>query len=361
MSGADKTKLDGIEASATADQTDAEIRAAVEAATDSNVFTDTDHSKLNAIEASADVTDATNVDAAGAVMESDVDAKGDIFVATANNTLTRLAVGTNTHVLTADSGEASGVKWAAASGGSSYTDADAIAAVEAEATLDLAGDVTIANKKLIIDTTTLVVNAPSYTDKVGIGTATPSNTLHVKTTETTGDAAYAARFQAAEGNVGISRYGGIHINNDNTSPTDGAAWDSDRWQISERDTNQFDIAHGPATNTNVTVSDTILRILTDGKVGIGLGATDPSQDFHVSGTIRQTTATSAVLVANANGDIVAASNLTDASFVAAGGGGAEPYNPGAGAGNWQGGPPPDLETAIQRIAAQVVALGGPIP
>ena len=66
-----KDKLDGIEASATADQSDAEIRAAVEAATDSNVFTDADHSKLNAIEATADVTDATNVAAAGAVMESD--------------------------------------------------------------------------------------------------------------------------------------------------------------------------------------------------------------------------------------------------------------------------------------------------
>ena len=49
----DGTKLDTIEASATADQTDAEIRAAVEAASDSNVFTDADHSKLNGIEASA--------------------------------------------------------------------------------------------------------------------------------------------------------------------------------------------------------------------------------------------------------------------------------------------------------------------
>lgn len=109
----------GVEAGATADQTDAEIRAAVEAATDSNVFTDADHTKLNGIETGADVTDATNVDAAGAVMESDVDAKGDIFVATADNTVTRLAVGTNGHVLTADSAEASGVKWAAASGGGS--------------------------------------------------------------------------------------------------------------------------------------------------------------------------------------------------------------------------------------------------
>ena len=41
------SKVDGIEASATADQTNAEIRAAVEAATDSNVFTDADHTKLN--------------------------------------------------------------------------------------------------------------------------------------------------------------------------------------------------------------------------------------------------------------------------------------------------------------------------
>ena len=70
----DGTKLDGIEASATADQTNAEIRTAVEAASDSNVFTDADHTKLNAIEASADVTDTANVTAAGALMDSELTA-----------------------------------------------------------------------------------------------------------------------------------------------------------------------------------------------------------------------------------------------------------------------------------------------
>ena len=50
---ADGTKLDGIEASATADQTASEIRTLVESATDSNVFTDADHSKLNGIAAGA--------------------------------------------------------------------------------------------------------------------------------------------------------------------------------------------------------------------------------------------------------------------------------------------------------------------
>ena len=54
----DGNKLDGIETAATADQTAAEIRTLVEAAIDSNVFTDADHTKLNDIEdnATADQT-----------------------------------------------------------------------------------------------------------------------------------------------------------------------------------------------------------------------------------------------------------------------------------------------------------------
>jgi len=73
-------KLDGIESAATADQTNAEIKAAVEAASDSNTFTDADHSKLNGIEASADVTDATNVAAAGALMTSGGSLTGNLDV-----------------------------------------------------------------------------------------------------------------------------------------------------------------------------------------------------------------------------------------------------------------------------------------
>ena len=68
----DHSKLNAIEDSATADQTNAEIRAAVEAASDSNVFTDTDHSKLDGISTSADVTDGTTVAAAGALMDSEL-------------------------------------------------------------------------------------------------------------------------------------------------------------------------------------------------------------------------------------------------------------------------------------------------
>jgi hypothetical protein len=51
MTGADKTKLDGIESSATADQTGAEIKAAYEA--EANAYTDTKDTKLTGIETSA--------------------------------------------------------------------------------------------------------------------------------------------------------------------------------------------------------------------------------------------------------------------------------------------------------------------
>lgn len=54
-----------------------------------------------------------------AVGHSVADAKGDLLVASAADTFTRLPVGSNGQVLTADSAESTGVKWAAAGGGTS--------------------------------------------------------------------------------------------------------------------------------------------------------------------------------------------------------------------------------------------------
>jgi len=111
MPKADKSKLDGVEAGATANQTGAEIKSLYEGEADTNAYTDAektklagietgatkypdtgeqafldaDHTKLDGIEAGADVTDSTNVDDAGAVMESDYNANT-ILHATSDNT-----------------------------------------------------------------------------------------------------------------------------------------------------------------------------------------------------------------------------------------------------------------------------------
>jgi trimeric autotransporter adhesin len=57
-----------------------------------------------------------------AIPKSTVTTKGDLIVATASGTVTRVGVGSNTQVLTADSTTASGVKWAASTGGASLPD-----------------------------------------------------------------------------------------------------------------------------------------------------------------------------------------------------------------------------------------------
>jgi hypothetical protein len=51
-------------------------------------------------------------------MATAIDAKGDLIAGTADDTFARLAVGTNGQILTADSTAATGLKWAAAAGGS---------------------------------------------------------------------------------------------------------------------------------------------------------------------------------------------------------------------------------------------------
>ena len=85
----DGTKLDAIEASATADQTGAQIKTLYQAET--SAFTDAQFSKLANIEAAADVTDATNVNAAGAVMLTDTTTAAMDFVLDEDNLFTNSA------------------------------------------------------------------------------------------------------------------------------------------------------------------------------------------------------------------------------------------------------------------------------
>lgn len=72
-------------------------------------------SAIRTLGSSIDTTVFNN--AGAAVAKSIVDAKGDIIAATAADTVSRLAVGANDTVLTADSSTATGLKWAAPAGG----------------------------------------------------------------------------------------------------------------------------------------------------------------------------------------------------------------------------------------------------
>ena len=69
-------------------------------------------SAIRTLGSSIDTTVFNNANAA--IAKSLVDAKGDLLVATAADTVARLAVGSNDQVLTADSSTASGLKWATA-------------------------------------------------------------------------------------------------------------------------------------------------------------------------------------------------------------------------------------------------------
>lgn len=276
---AEMLTLLGVEAGATADQTDAEIRAAVEAATDSNVFTDADHTKLNGIAAGAEVnvnadwnavsgdavilnkpSDVTDLSAhsvtelndvtnagSGAIITSaertkltGIETSADVTDATnvksALDGMTLTDVGTpasTDRILLQDASDSNNLKYADFSefgGGGSYTDAQAIAAVEGEATLDLTGDVRIGG--------------------------TESHRLYVE--ETTDS--YPVRIRSSDGNIRTNSYGHIQLQNDNTSPPSSTTIDNPVWQIGQRDNGVLDIAFGDISGNLVPLTKAILQL-----------------------------------------------------------------------------------------------------
>jgi len=88
----------------------------------------------------------------GLVQNTLVDAKGDLLAASADNTITRLAVGTNTYVLTADSSEGTGMKWASPTVGT-VTSVTGTAPIVSSGGTTPAISVTTHNAQLILNNT----------------------------------------------------------------------------------------------------------------------------------------------------------------------------------------------------------------
>ena len=80
-------------------------------------LSDSTSSTSTTLAATANAVKTTYDLANAAIAKSIVDAKGDLIAATAADTVSRLAIGTNGQVLTADSAEATGMKWATPAGG----------------------------------------------------------------------------------------------------------------------------------------------------------------------------------------------------------------------------------------------------
>jgi len=104
----------------------------------------------------------------GLLQNSLVDAQGDLLAASGDNTIARLAVGTDTYVLTADSGEATGLIWAAPTTGD-------ISGVTTAANSSLSGGATSGNVTLIADVNNSTVATATTADYVLIADTDDSN------------------------------------------------------------------------------------------------------------------------------------------------------------------------------------------
>ena len=115
----DGVKLDGIEASATADQTDAEIKTAYENNSDTNAFTDALLTKLNGVDTSANNYVHPNHSGEVTSTADGATVIADNVVDEANLKVSNTP--TNGYFLSAQSGNTGGLTWADAG---HYTDAD---------------------------------------------------------------------------------------------------------------------------------------------------------------------------------------------------------------------------------------------
>ena len=158
----------------------------------------------------------TNANAA--IAKTIVDAKGDIIAATAADTVSRLAVGANNTVLTADSAEATGVKWATpAAGGLTLITAQTIGTAVSSIAVTSVFSSTYDNYKIMISGGTSSANNVLYL-QLG-STVTGYYAGYTRVTYSTGAASLVADNNGTNfTRIGASNTNGMHSNFDILAP-----------------------------------------------------------------------------------------------------------------------------------------------
>lgn len=257
-------------------------------------------------------------------------AKGDIVVRNGSNLWVNLPVGTNTHVLTADSTTATGVKWAAGGGGGSPAIGGTITGGTAGSVLFVDPAATIAqdNANLFYD---------NANNRLGIGTNTPATALHV-----IGEAR-SLNFSDNNGNYNVNlgngnnegrglvagysggSYGGIGYNIRHT--TTGSTYISPLADTSNyiQFSQGFQFLGDAGTTAGRTTSFTeLMRITNTGNVGIG--TTSPTSTLSVGA--------SSEFQVNSTGNIVRINNIPYSFPAAQGGASTVLQNNGSGTLTW---------------------------
>ena len=222
----------------------------------------------------------------GVVQNDIVDAKGDIIAATAADAVSRLAVGTDTYVLTADSGEATGLIWAAPTTGditglTAGTNIDISSATGPVPTIDLAVDAALVTgvDGTGVDVTFHSATAGDYMlwdaseEKLIIEGTNAATALDV----TDGNVSIGDGTLAVSGAVTVGTDGaGADVTFHSGTAGDYALWDASEEKLILEGTNAATVLD--VTDGNVSIGDGTLAV--SGTVTVGTDGAGADVTFH---------------------------------------------------------------------------------
>lgn len=195
---------DPISAYYTSDQTNAAIAEALDGFEVTSAVVSVAGRTGDVVLAEGDISGLV-ADLAAKVAKSTMTTKGDLFVASASATPTRLGVGSNNQILTADSTQATGVKWAdpTAGGGSvtSVTAGDGTVTIGGTGTDPTVAVNAIAESKVTNLVSDLAGKQPIDSDLTAIAGLAPADGTFIKRASSAWTASTVAKADVGLGNV----------------------------------------------------------------------------------------------------------------------------------------------------------------